>query len=349
MPSTPATTEPDASLVWGAHALWQQLVPLLPGLSVEVLRSSPSTNSALLERARVLPEDRRNVADAAEAADAGGAGDAGDVLVRRSVESAAFGRREADLRPCLLIAEHQSAGRGRQGRTWKSAPGASLTFSLGLPLALDDWSGLSLAVGVALCDALDAPDAPDLLRPLRPSAARAIKPAGAPRLGLKWPNDLWLVDAGGSAGTGAGTGRKLGGILIETVAAGTQRLAIIGIGLNVLPFAAADTQTGFATLRELDPEATAPAALARIALPLVQALKRFERDGFSAFAAGFAARDLLCGREVRTTRPDVPQGVARGVSAQGALLVETPGGSTLAVASGEVSVRLDEPAPAPAA
>ena len=110
--------------------------------------------------------------------------------------------------------------------------------------------------------------------------------------------------------------------------------------------AAADTQTGFATLRELDPEATAPAALARIALPLVQALKRFERGGFSAFAAGFAARDLLFGREVRTTRPDVPQGVARGVSAQGALLVETPGGSTLAVASGEVSVRLNEPAPA---
>ena len=83
-----------------------------------------------------------------------------------------------------------------------------------------------------------------------------------------------------------------------------------------------------------------------MALPLVQALKCFERDGFSAFAAGFAARDLLFGREVRTTRPDVPQGVARGVSAQGALLVETPGGSTLAVASGEVSVRLDEPAPA---
>ena len=337
MPSTPATTAPDASLVWGAQALWQQLVPLLPGLSVEVLRSSPSTNSVLLERARVLPEDRR---------------DASDTLVRRSIESAAFGRRAADLQPCLLIAEHQSAGRGRQGRAWKSAPGASLTFSLGLPLALDDWSGLSLAVGVALCDALDAPDAPvalDMLDPLHPPAARAIKPASAPRLGLKWPNDLWLVDAGSSAGTGTGTGRKLGGILIETVAAGTQRLAIIGIGLNVLPFAAADTQTGFATLRELDPQATAPAALARIALPLVQALKRFERDGFSAFAAGFAARDLLYGREVRTTRPDVPRGVARGVSAQGALLVETPGGSTLAVASGEVSVRLDEPAPAQAA
>ena len=313
------SADPDATLAWGAQALWQQLVPLLPGLSVEVLRSSPSTNSALLERARVLPEDRRD------------AGDAGDVLVRRSVESAAFGRRAADLQPCLLVAEHQSAGRGRQGRTWKSAAGASLTFSLGLPLALADWSGLSLAVGVALCDALDPP------------AAHETKPASAPRLGLKWPNDLWLVDA--SINGSAGAGRKLGGILIETVAAGTQRLAIIGIGLNVLPFAAGDTNTGFAALRELDAEATAPAALARIALPLVQDLKCFERDGFAAFAARFAARDLLRGRVVRTTRADVPQGIARGVSAQGALLVETPGG-TVAVASGEVSVRLDEPAPA---
>ena len=321
MPLPRDTIEPGAALEWGAQALWQQLAPLLPGLSVEVLRSTPSTNSALLERARVLPEDRR---------------DAGEVLVRRSVESAAFGRRAADLQPCLLVAEHQSAGRGRQGRTWKSAPGASLTFSLGLPLALADWSGLSLAVGVALCDALDP----------QPGHGRGPENEGAPRLGLKWPNDLWLVDARGSAATGTGAGRKLGGILIETVAAGTQRLAIIGIGLNVLPFAAGDTNTGFATLRELDPEASAPAALARIALPLVQALKRFERRGFAGFVAGFDARDLLRGHVVRTTRPDVPQGVARGVSAQGGLLVEMPGG-TVTVASGEVSVRLDEPTAAP--
>ena len=329
MPSTREPAEPDAALAWGAHALWQQLVPLLPGLSVEVLRSAPSTNSALLERARVLPEDRRDAAQADDSA---------DVRVRRSVESAAFGRRAADLQPCLLVAEHQSAGRGRQGRTWKSAPGASLTFSLGLPLALADWSGLSLAVGVALCDALDP-------RP-GPGHGRGPEIESALRLGLKWPNDLWLVDARGSAATGTDAGRKLGGILIETVAAGTQRLAIIGIGLNVLPFAAGDTNTGFATLRELDPEASAPAALARIALPLVQALKRFERSGFAGFVAGFDARDLLRGRVVRTTRPDVPQGIARGVSAQGGLLVEMPGG-TVTVASGEVSVRLDEPTAVP--
>ena len=149
MPPTRDAAEPQAALAWGARALWQQLVPLLPGLSVEVLRSTASTNSALLERARVMPEDRRDAGNPAEA------DQAADVLVRRSVESAAFGRRTADLQPCLLVAEHQSAGRGRQGRAWQSVPGASLTFSLGLPLALADWSGLSLAVGVALCDALE--------------------------------------------------------------------------------------------------------------------------------------------------------------------------------------------------
>ncbi|MDE2094275.1 MAG: biotin--[acetyl-CoA-carboxylase] ligase [Burkholderiales bacterium] len=303
----------EQPLQWGAQALWQQLEPLLPGLSVEVVRRAESTNSALLERARALPDAPR---------------DSANVRVRRSVESAAFGRRAVDLQPCLLVAEHQSGGRGRQGRLWQSAPGASLTFSLGLPLALADWSGLSLAVGVALCEALDpaAPDAP------------------GPHLGLKWPNDLWLMR---SAAGAAAEGRKLGGILIETVAAGSQRLVVVGIGLNVLPFDTDGVNTGFASLRELDPAASAPQVLARLALPLVQALKEFEREGFAAFAARYAARDLLYGLPVRTTLAEVPDGIARGVSAQGALLVQSAAGIA-SVSSGEVSVRLAPPAaPAP--
>ena len=72
--------------------------------------------------------------------------------------SGPFGRRAGDTQPCLLVAEHQTLGRGRQGRSWLAHAGASLTFSLGLPLAPRDWSGLSLAVGVALADALEAPE-----------------------------------------------------------------------------------------------------------------------------------------------------------------------------------------------
>ena len=299
---------PEQPTHWGAEALWERLAPLLPGLSVEVVARTASTNTALLERARAAPERRDGADD----------GDTG-AQVRHSVESAAFGRRAIDLQPCLLVAEHQTGGRGRQGRAWQSAAGASLTFSLALPLAASDLSGLSLAVGVALCEALD--------------------PAGAsgPRVGLKWPNDLWLMDG---PVDGMSNGRKLGGILIETVTAGSQRLAIIGIGLNVREFDVPQATTGFAALQEIDPQATAPGVLAQVALPLVQAVKQFEREGFAAFAARFEARDLLRGHKVRTTHPDARDGVARGVSAQGALLVQTADG-VKAVSSGEVSVRLD--------
>ena len=305
---------PAQEIQWGAEALWQQLVPQLPGLSVEVVRSTMSTNTALLNRARAVPE---------------GAVGGGEAQVRRSVESAAFGRRAIDLQPCLLVAEHQSAGRGRQGRVWQSTPGASLTFSLGVPLAVADWSGLSLAIGVALCEALD---------PSVPGAATGA--TRSPHIGLKWPNDLWLMD--GAAGEAA-TGRKLGGILIETVAAGAQRLVIVGVGMNVLPFDADDLNTGFASLRELDPAVTAPQVLTRLAQPLVQALKLFEREGFAAFAEGFAARDMLHGRAVRTTSPEAPEGIACGVSPQGALRVRSATG-VAEVSSGEVSVRLAAPA-----
>ena len=301
--SSAATTMsfPDPPLHWGAESLWQQLRPLLPGLSVEVVERTVSTNTALLERARVLGRpDPENA----------------EVLVQRSVESAAFGRRAADIQPCLLVAEHQSGGRGRQGRSWHSAPGASLTFSLALPLDCADWSGLSLAIGLALAEALDPPagDAPV-------------------RIGLKWPNDLWLMD-------GPGAGRKLGGVLIETVAAGQKRLAVIGVGLNVLPIDAAQVSTGFACLQELDPHADAPGVLARVAVPLARALRRFEAEGFAGFVPAYARRDLLLGRAVRTTLADAPEGTACGVDAHGALRLQTPLG-LVEVSSGEVSVRLD--------
>jgi len=308
---------PEQALRWGAEALWQQLEPLLPGLSVEIVRHTSSTNSALLDRARISSDPQRD-----SPLDTG-------ATVRRSVESTAFGRRAVDLQPCLLVAEHQTDGRGRQGKVWQSAAGASLTFSLGLPLALADWSGLSLAVGVALCEALDdlVPD----------SSSQGIGPQriGPQRIGLKWPNDLWLMSS-------PYEGRKLGGILIETVAAGTQRLAIIGVGLNVLSFTADAVNSGFAALGELDANATAPSVLARVAPPLVRAIKLFEREGFAAFEQRFAARDVLRGQTVRTTLPAVPEGIACGVSAQGALLVQTQGG-LVSVASGEVSVRLAAP------
>jgi BirA family biotin operon repressor/biotin-[acetyl-CoA-carboxylase] ligase len=293
-------------LHWDAEALWQRLQPLLPDISVEVLARVESTNTRLLERARATSGQR-------------------DARITRPAEldaSAAetptpHGRRQADIQPCLLVAENQTRGRGRLGRDWVSRAGASLTFSLSLPLAPADWSGLSLAVGLALADALD----PDTGAP--------------PRIGLKWPNDLWIVE-------GPGRGRKLGGILIETLSVGPTRMCVVGVGLNVLPQAWEGLAHGYACLHELDPALDAPAALARVAEPLVRALLAFQSQGFAPLAAAYARRDLLLGQPVATTLPGAGggpiEGVAEGVDEHGALRVRS--GDLHQVVSGEVSVRL---------
>ncbi|HET8744772.1 MAG TPA: biotin--[acetyl-CoA-carboxylase] ligase [Ramlibacter sp.] len=217
-------------------------------------------------------------------------------LMRR----ARAGRNE----PVLLVAEQQTAGRGRLGRGWQSAAGDSLTFSLGLPLAPADWAGLSLAVGVSVAESLH------------------------PAIRLKWPNDLWFED------------RKLGGILIETASfgegGGAERYAVIGIGLNVAPRPAQGLSTPPAWLRELLPYAEAPDVLQLVAAPLVADVLNFAQAGFAAFQRRFEARDALRGRAV--TLSDGSAGLAQGVSATGSLLVHTAAGLQ-AISSSEVSVR----------
>jgi BirA family biotin operon repressor/biotin-[acetyl-CoA-carboxylase] ligase len=202
------------------------------------------------------------------------------------------------------------------GRTWQSLRGASLTFSLSLPMAPADWSGLSLAAGVALAEAMDPP-----------------RTGTVPRLMLKWPNDLWLADPTHPLG-----GRKLGGVLIETVPVGERRMCVVGVGLNVLPLALDDLDTGYACLQELSCTASAPWALNLVAAALVRAMQHFERDGFASVAPAFAARDLLAGRRLTTSLSDLPEGEAAGVDSRGALQV-VAGGRTHTVVSGEVSVR----------
>lgn len=211
--------------------------------------------------------------------------------------------------PLIVSADRQTAGRGRLGRAWQSDD-AALTCSLALPLpAALDLSGLSLAVGCAVADALD--------------------PAGD-RIRLKWPNDLFL------------DGAKLGGILIETTPLpGDRRGVVIGIGLNVVPLPPeADRSTfasGHAALRSLDPQASAATTLDRIAPALQALLADFEGLGFAPWQAAFARRDLAAGRPVRVGEQ---RGVARGVSRRGELLLETAAG-LLPVSGGELSLRLE--------
>lgn len=261
---------------WHAEAIWEAVAPHYPSFSVEVLPEIDSTNSELMRRAHVGQFD-----------------------------------------PVLLVAERQTAGRGRLGRTWESSnvdgertpSGGSdpcsggawgLTFSLGLPLAPLDWSGLSLAVGLSVVNSLH------------------------PSLQLKWPNDVWLHD------------RKLAGILIETASVGDVRYAVIGVGINLLLPDAEGLRTPPAALGELLPDVDAPAALARVAVALVHAVRRFETEGFAPLRQAFHARDALYGREVECS--DGIVGTARGVDAQGALLVHTAAGLKK-ITSAEVSVR----------
>lgn len=276
---------PDRPLPWDSEGLWRRLSPLLPDLSIEVLARTDSTNSHVLQRLRGA-EGHRGAADAQRLP----------------------GRRASDAQPSLIVAEQQVAGRGRMGRTWQSSAGESLTFTLALPMSPPDWSGLSLAVGVSLAEALEPPRTAD---------------GAAPLLRLKWPNDIWYDE------------RKLGGILIETVAVGDQRMVVIGVGLNVQPMELGSVSTGFASVSEFEPTANVPEVLHRVALPLVVALRAFEREGFAAFLSRYAERDVLRGRVVRS---GALEGIAQGVDADGALRIETAEGLQR-VTSHEVSVR----------
>jgi BirA family biotin operon repressor/biotin-[acetyl-CoA-carboxylase] ligase len=208
--------------------------------------------------------------------------------------------RAGQTEPTLLVAERQTAGRGRMGRPWQSAVGDSLTFSLALPFAPQDWSGLSLAVGLSLAESLH------------------------PGIGLKWPNDLWWQD------------RKLGGILIEAATAGGRSQVVIGIGINIQPRPAEGLSTAPAALTELWPQATAGDALLRLSTPLVRTLLDFEQCGFAPLQARFEARDVLRGRDVNTS--DGLQGQALGVGPAGALRLLTASGER-EIHSSEVSVR----------
>ena len=216
--------------------------------------------------------------------------------------------RAGALAPVLLVAEQQTAGRGRLGRVWHSDAGAgasragagSLTFSLGLALSPPDWSGLSLAVGASIAESLH------------------------PDLRLKWPNDVWLH------------GRKLAGILLETANVGDARYVVVGVGINLAQPDAAGLATAPAWLGEVMPQITGPQALALIAPTLVRAIKIFEASGFLPFQSRFNARDALSGLSV--TLSDGTVGMAQGVDATGALQVQT-GHGLKKITSSEVSVR----------
>ena len=209
--------------------------------------------------------------------------------------------------PVLLIAGEQTAGRGRRGRRWHSAPGAALTFSLARRIRRParELAALSLVTGVA--------------------AARALRSLGVP-VELKWPNDL--VAGGG----------KLGGILVETRAAGRGTLAVFGIGINLLGAdqLARRLRRPVASLDQFIAPHGDP-IIATIASSLMAALDAFEAEGFEAAKGAWEAMHAHAGQRLRVRLADGRSvtGIASGLADDGALRLQTRSGPR-AIRSGRV-------------
>lgn len=222
----------------------------------------------------------------------------------------------------VVLAEHQSAGRGRQGRSWLGAFGGGLAMSLAFvmrhPLAW--YQALPLACGMMVVDALVG--------------------LGVPGLAIKWPNDVVAQQ------------RKLAGLLLESVALSPsgdggqlRRAMVIGIGLNVaMPVAwAGPADRSWTDLAAL--HGTGHPDRLTVAAALVDAVVAgvlsFEKDGFVPYHQQWSGYDALAGQTVYVTiKGSETQGVACGISEQGALRVMTADGCLHEVVCGEASVRM---------
>ncbi|WP_301101243.1 biotin--[acetyl-CoA-carboxylase] ligase [Propionivibrio sp.] len=229
------------------------------------------------------------------------------LLLKRAAQGAPSGS--------VIVADRQSAGRGSRGRQWLATPEASLTFSVlwRFDGGLERLAGLSLAVGSAVVQALEA--------------------CGATGLSLKWPNDILHDNA------------KLGGILVELQNEPDRALAVIGIGLNLtLPDSLVERDDFALPAAALDgvllPLPERHRLFAQLLLELAQVLDRFADGGFAVLRDQWQARHAWQDRPVRLLRDGrvEMEGVCRGADLDGALLVQTGTGIKRCL-SGDLSLR----------
>ena len=228
----------------------------------------------------------------------------------------------------VVVADHQTDGRGRLGRRWVSPPGTSLTFSMlarpGVPTR--SWPWLPLLTGYAVAKTLTAMG----------YAA-----------GVKWPNDVLISPPG------SGEAKKVAGVLVERLETDEGPAAVVGVGLNVdmtedeLPEPGATALS----LEERSTDVPAPPVPGERPLDrtevLVAVLSSL-REAYDAWQAGgdmtgmrladsYASACLTVGSDVRVELPDgrVLSGRAVGIDPSGQLLVETDGARE-AVGAGDV-------------
>jgi BirA family transcriptional regulator, biotin operon repressor / biotin---[acetyl-CoA-carboxylase] ligase len=233
-------------------------------------------------------------------------------VVERCGSTNALLFRKAISRPILLAAEQQTAGRGRRGRRWHSAPGAGATFSLAARVRrpLREMAALSLVAGVA--------------------ASRALHGLGVAEAALKWPNDLVV------------RGAKLGGILVETRSDGDACHAVIGIGVNCRRDAGLEEKIRREVAFVDQWSAVSRNQVIRgIAGALLEALALFEARGLDALRGEWEALDAHAGQRLRVRLADgrVVTGIASGLAENGALRLQTQKGVRNVTSGRVVSAR----------
>lgn len=258
------------------------------------------------------PDDARPPLDSARLA-AAGPGLTVEVVAQAPSTNALLGERarEGAGEWLVLVAEHQTAGRGRLDRTWETPARAALTFSVllrpGAPAA--DWPWLPLLTGHAL--------------------GRVLRDAGFDA-GVKWPNDVLIGEL------------KVAGILVERVETPTGPAAVVGIGLNVTTTRA---ELPVETATSLAVEGTAPDRTGLL-LDVLRALREeygaWQGGGAADLRASYARTCVTVGRDVRVDLPSGRQltGRATGIDPGGRLLVAGPAGVEPVGAGDVVHVRV---------
>ncbi|ART63589.1 biotin--[acetyl-CoA-carboxylase] ligase [Kushneria marisflavi] len=215
----------------------------------------------------------------------------------------------------VCLAEWQSAGRGRRGRSFYSEWGGNIHFSIGWQFesGVGALEGLSLAVGVIMADLL---------------SNQGVD------IQLKWPNDLLVSTSEGVS--------KLGGVLVE-VRGDTSGpcQVVIGVGVNIRLSEQGQAGIGqsIATLSELAPHVSRNVLVSAMIEAHIKMLERFEQTGFAAWRDRWNAYHVYQGRAVRIYQGNtVSEGVAKGVDDTGNLMVSI-GGEDKRFAGGEVSLR----------
>jgi BirA family biotin operon repressor/biotin-[acetyl-CoA-carboxylase] ligase len=202
----------------------------------------------------------------------------------------------------VVVADEQTAGRGRQGRVWRSEAGG-LWLSAVLPVGDRPLGQTALVAAVAACEATRE---------------------WAPEVGLKWPNDL--VARGG----------KVGGILVERP--GESEIAVVGIGINVIQAPPSDSSIpdGGVALAALAPRSVTPQNLLPALLDVLAfRWRRWLEGDWPAIRDAWSAMDAARGRRVRL-EPSGLVGIADGIDDQGALRVRAPDGRSATAVVGEV-------------